>query len=69
MSTGSRFWATSCVVLKSGRKFYVDESEYEIKKKLSSSYEWVSLTTAGIYTNKVNVRKKDISIIQTSLML
>jgi len=61
MLNGSRYWANSCVVLKSGKKYFVEESESQIKKKFNTNKEMIELNTAGIYSSKIHVRRNDIS--------
>ena len=61
MLNGSRYWANSCVVLKSGERYFVEDSEYSIKKKLESDEKIITLRTAGIYSAVIHIRKDAIS--------
>lgn len=64
MFNGSRYWANSRVDLRNGKIYFIEDSEYSIRKKMKSKNEMITLRTAGIYSSNIHIRKNDISSYQ-----
>lgn len=64
MTRGSRYWASTCIVLNNGDKIYVEESDTKIKKTINSQCNFVDVTLATTLTlcsKKLTIPKGNIS--------
>lgn len=62
MAKGSRYWADSYIVLKNGRKYYLEQSVSDIERQLKSKKERISLKISKLlpYEETIVIKKEDV---------
>lgn len=62
MAKGSRYWADSYVVLKNGRKYYLEQSVSDIERQLKSKKERITLKISKLlpYEETIVIKKEDV---------
>lgn len=56
---GSKFWADSYIVLKSGEKVYLEENIYELERQMDSDSKKIRAEISG-KDEEIVVKKKEI---------
>lgn len=62
MANGSKYWADSYIVLKDGRKFYLEDDVSTLERKLKSDKKRIKVEIASLLSDStISIKKKDIS--------
>ena len=60
---GCKIWASSCIVLNNGTKFYVDNTEENIRKNMDLEREVIEVELTKIISEKIlriSIKKEQI---------
>lgn len=62
MAIGSRYWASSFVTLKNGKKYYLSNSLYNLKRQMNSKNNIIKIETSNLYSKTYIIKKEDIEL-------
>lgn len=60
MAIGSRYWANSFIILKSGKKMYLSNHIDDIKEQMRKKKANIEVTTSNLYSKMFVLKKTNI---------
>lgn len=60
MATGSRYWASSYIILTSGKKFYLSNTMDDLKEQLRKRKSSIEVETSNLFSQKYTILKSHI---------
>ena len=60
MAMGSRYWASSFIMLTSGKKMYLSNTFYDLQEQMRSKKKTIKVTTSNLFSKTYIVQKKNI---------
>lgn len=60
MTIGSKFWASSFILLANGKKMYLSNTVSNLEEQMSSKKKEIEVTTSNLFSKTYVVKKENI---------